>query len=60
MLSSQQELRRKIDAMEKPYDARLQAVLETIQRMLETPVRPPKSHRISRPNRPAQEAREVQ
>jgi hypothetical protein len=31
-------LRRKIDAMEKRYDARFQAVFETIRRMLETPI----------------------
>jgi hypothetical protein len=38
MLSSHEELRRKIDAMEKRYDARFQAVFETIRRMLETPI----------------------
>jgi hypothetical protein len=38
MLSSHEELRREIDAMEKRYDARFQAVFETIQRMLETPI----------------------
>jgi len=32
MLASQEELRRKIDAMEKRYDARFQAVFETIGR----------------------------
>src|ERR1700757_2559031 len=37
MLSSHQELRHKIDAMEKRYIARFQAVFETIRRMLETP-----------------------
>ena len=38
MLATHEELRRKIDAMEKRYDARFQAVFETIRQMLETPV----------------------
>jgi hypothetical protein len=38
MLSTHEELRRKIDAMEKRYDARFQAVFQTIRQMLETPV----------------------
>ena len=38
MLATHEELRRKIDAMEKRYDARFQAVSETIRRMLETPI----------------------
>jgi len=38
MLSSHEELRRKIDAVEKRYDARFQAVFETIRRMPETPI----------------------
>jgi hypothetical protein len=38
MLATHEELRRKIDAMEKRYDARFQAVFETIRRMLETPI----------------------
>jgi len=38
MLTTHEELRRKIDAMEKRYDARFQAVFETIRQMLETPV----------------------
>jgi hypothetical protein len=38
MLTTHEELRRKIDAMEKRYDARFQAVFETIRRMLETPI----------------------
>jgi len=38
MLSSHEELRRKIDAMEKPYDARFQAVFQTIPRMPERPI----------------------
>jgi ORF6N domain len=37
MLATHEELRRKIDAMEKRYDARFQAVFETIRQMLETP-----------------------
>jgi hypothetical protein len=32
------KLRRKINAMEKRYDARFQAVFATIRQMLETPV----------------------
>ncbi len=38
MLATHEELRRKIDAMEKRYDARFQAVFDTIRRMLETPI----------------------
>lgn len=38
LLSTHEELRRKIDAMEKRYDARFQAVFETIRQMLETPL----------------------
>src|SRR5713101_6871842 len=38
MLSSHEDLRRKIDAMEKRYDARFQVVFETIRQMLETPI----------------------
>ena len=38
MLTTHEELRRKIDAMEKRYDARFQAVFETIRQMLETPI----------------------
>ena len=38
MLATHEELRRKIDAMEKRYDARFQAVFETIRQMLVTPI----------------------
>ena len=38
MLSTHEDLRRKIDALEKRYDARFQAVFETIRQMLETPI----------------------
>jgi ORF6N domain len=38
MLTTHEELRRKIDAMEKRYDARFQAVFETIRQMLEAPI----------------------
>lgn len=38
MLTTHEELRRKIDAMEKRYDARFQSVFETIRQMLETPI----------------------
>ena len=37
MLTTHEELRQKIDAMEKRYDARFQAVFATIRQMLETP-----------------------
>ncbi len=37
MLSTHQDLRRKIDAMEKRYDARFQTVFDTIRQTLETP-----------------------
>ena len=38
MLATHEELRRKVDAMEKRYDARFQAVFATIRQMLETPL----------------------
>jgi hypothetical protein len=38
MLSSHEDLRRKIDAMEKRYDTRFQAVFDAIRQMLATPV----------------------
>src|SRR6267143_3675457 len=38
VLATHEELRRKIDALEKRYDARFQAVFATIRQMLETPV----------------------
>src|SRR5260370_41479651 len=38
MLATHEELRRKIDAMEKRYDARFQAVFAAIRQMLKTPV----------------------
>jgi len=38
MLTTHEELRRKIDAMEKRYDARFQAIFDTIRQMLETPI----------------------
>src|SRR5260370_306552 len=43
MLATHEELRRKLDAMEKRYDARFQAVFATIRQMLETSVRAKKS-----------------
>lgn len=38
MLATHEELRRKIDAMEKRYDTRFPAVFDTIRQMLATPV----------------------
>jgi aspartate oxidase len=38
MLTTHEELRRKIDAMEKRYDARFQPIFDTIRQMLETPI----------------------
>jgi hypothetical protein len=38
MLATHEELRRKVEAMEKQYDARFQAVFAAIRQMLETPV----------------------
>jgi ORF6N domain len=38
MLATHEDLHRKIDAMEKRYDARFQAVFDTIRQMLEAPV----------------------
>jgi hypothetical protein len=37
---SNEELRRKIESMEKKYDARFQAVFATIKKMLEAPIPP--------------------
>ena len=58
MLATHEELRRKIDAMEKRYDARFQAVFDTIRQMLETPI-PAKKHIgfHARPELPARSAR---
>ena len=41
MLATHEDLRRKIDEMEKRYDARFQSVFATLRQMLETPL-PPK------------------
>ena len=38
MLATHEELRRKIDAIEKRYDARFHTVFATIRQMLETPI----------------------
>ena len=38
MLTTHEELRRKIDAMEKRYDTRFQMVFDTIRQMLQTPI----------------------
>lgn len=38
VLATHEELRRKVEAMEKRYDARFQAVFTAIRQMLETPV----------------------
>jgi hypothetical protein len=38
MLTTHEPWRRKMDAMEKRYDARFQAVFETIRQMLETAI----------------------
>ena len=38
LLVSHEELRRKIESMEKRYDARFQAIFATIKQMLETPI----------------------
>jgi hypothetical protein len=38
LLRTHEELRRKIDAMEKRYDARFQTVFDAIRQMLETPI----------------------
>jgi len=38
MLASHEELRRKIDEMERRYDAKFQSVFATLRQMLETPV----------------------
>ena len=58
MLATHEELRRKIDVMEKRYDARFQAVFETIRQMLETPIpakKPIGFH--ARPGLPAKSAK---
>ena len=41
LLATHEDLRRKIEVMEKKYDARFQAIFTTIKQMLETPI-PPK------------------
>lgn len=38
MLASHEELRRKIDEMEKRYDAKFHAVFSTLRQMLKTPI----------------------
>ena len=43
MLVNHEELRQKIEQMEKRYDAKFQIVFATIKEMLETPVRPKRS-----------------
>ncbi len=58
MLATPEELRRKIDVMEKRYDARFQTVFETIRQMLETPIlakKPIGFHR--RPELPAKSSK---
>jgi ORF6N domain len=61
MLATHEELRRKIDVMEKRYDARFQAVFETIRQMLETPIpakKPIGFH--ARPRLPAKSSKSAQ
>jgi len=58
MLSSHEKLQRKIEAMEKRYDSRCQAVFEAIRQMLESPV-PMRKAIGSRPNDFADKAHEV-
>jgi hypothetical protein len=43
MLVTHEELRQKIERMEKRYDSRFQIVFATIRQMLETPTRPKRS-----------------
>ena len=38
MLATHEDLRRKIDEMEKRYDTKFQAVFATLRQMLETPI----------------------
>jgi hypothetical protein len=38
MLATDEDLRRKIDEMEKRYDAKFHAVFSTLRQMLETPI----------------------
>jgi hypothetical protein len=59
MLTTHEELRRKLDAMEKRCDARFQAVFEAIRQMLETPVPPKKTDQISRQIRASFEVRQA-
>jgi len=54
MLATHEELRRKIEEMERKYDARFQAVFATIKQMLETPTRAKRAigfHAVSDPKR---------
>ena len=41
MIAAHEDLRRKIDEMEKRYDSKFHAVFSTLRQMLETPI-PPK------------------
>jgi len=43
MLATHEELRQKIEQMERRYDAKFQIVFATIKAMLETPVKPKRS-----------------
>jgi hypothetical protein len=43
MLVTHEELRQKIEQMEKRYDAKFHIVFATIREMLETPVKPRRS-----------------
>jgi hypothetical protein len=40
MMASHQDLRRKMDEMEKRYDTKFQAIFVTLRQMLETPLAP--------------------
>jgi len=46
MLATHEELRQKIEQMEKRYAAKFQIVFATIKAMLETPVKPKQSIRF--------------
>jgi hypothetical protein len=60
MLATYEELRRKIEEMERKYDARFQGVFATIKQMLETPMPPRRTigfHSLPDPKRRAKRFR---
>jgi hypothetical protein len=57
MLATHEDLRRKIDEMEKRYDAKFHAVFATLRQMLEAPIPPKRQIGFHARNQPARRAR---